>query len=183
MGGRVNSSDKSGITTPRTDAQVSVHDEASPLVERTAGYNDLLEHARQLERELAEARLSSALHENAASQLADMAMDSAPSAGGISLEAETLAAWLKSWWHLDDDRRAARRIEFGLDFAHLMRGVANMIEGSSASGGAGEVDIPMIEAACESLLSSSGVDISGDAMREALQDALRASRSAIGDGS
>lgn len=38
--------------TPRTDAQVSVHDEADPSVGRTAGYNDLLDHARQLEREL-----------------------------------------------------------------------------------------------------------------------------------
>jgi hypothetical protein len=38
--------------TPRTDVQITVHDEAS--VGGTAGYNDLLEHARQLERELAE---------------------------------------------------------------------------------------------------------------------------------
>lgn len=35
------------------------------------------------------------------------------------------------------------------------------------------VDVPMIEAACESLLETSGVDLSGDAMREALQAALR----------
>ena len=38
-----------------------------------------------------------------------------------------------------------------------------------------DVGIPEIEAACESLLSSSGVDISGDAMREALQAASAAS--------
>jgi hypothetical protein len=37
--------------TPRTDAQIAAHDEAVAWVERTAGYNDLLEHARQLERE------------------------------------------------------------------------------------------------------------------------------------
>lgn len=39
--------------SPRTDALVSVHDEADPSVARSAGYNDLLDHARQLERELA----------------------------------------------------------------------------------------------------------------------------------
>ncbi len=38
--------------TPRTDDLVSLHDEAAAWVERTAGYNSLLEHARQLEREL-----------------------------------------------------------------------------------------------------------------------------------
>jgi hypothetical protein len=45
--------------TPRTDELVSVHDEASEFVEVSAGYKDLLDHARSLERSLsaAEARV------------------------------------------------------------------------------------------------------------------------------
>lgn len=42
--------------TPMTDAQISVHDEATPWVGGTAGYNDLVDFARTLERELDEAK-------------------------------------------------------------------------------------------------------------------------------
>ena len=42
--------------TPQTDALVSVHDEASEFIEVSAGYKDLLEHARSLERSLAQAQ-------------------------------------------------------------------------------------------------------------------------------
>jgi hypothetical protein len=38
--------------TPRTDALAQIHDEADPSVGATAGYNDLLDFARQLECEL-----------------------------------------------------------------------------------------------------------------------------------
>jgi hypothetical protein len=45
-------SDKESSATPRTDAIAATHDEAAAWVERTAGYNELLEHARDLEREI-----------------------------------------------------------------------------------------------------------------------------------
>ena len=41
-----------------------------------------------------------------------------------------LVEWLKWWWERDQEWRELQRKELGPDVAHLMRGVADMIEGS-----------------------------------------------------
>lgn len=43
-----------------------------------------------------------------------------------------LVAWLQSWWTRDEVWRAAQRKLYGPDVAHLLRGVADMIEAPSA---------------------------------------------------
>lgn len=72
-------SDKSD--TPRTDVQISEHDESAPMMARTTGYDDLLEFCRSLERELAAAnsKLNATLLslEHAARLLAEAEKESA----------------------------------------------------------------------------------------------------------
>ena len=46
----------------------------------------------------------------------------------VDIVPQTLVAWLQSWWQISEAERADRRKTFGPDVAHLLRGVADMIE-------------------------------------------------------
>ena len=70
--------------TPRTDELVTLWDDDG--ASRGSAYMELRDLARQLERELAEAKLGEALHQNAAGQLAQMAVDSLPSSKKRTIE-------------------------------------------------------------------------------------------------
>ena len=52
---------------------------------------------------------------------------------GACGEPSYLVAWLKSWWQISDAERADLRKIFGPDVAHLLRGVADMIEQPNAA--------------------------------------------------
>lgn len=52
-----------------------------------------------------------------------------PLAQRLDIDPDQMAAWLKLWWSEDEFWRGMRRSSgYGQDIAHLMRGVADMIE-------------------------------------------------------
>lgn len=124
-------SDKQGeqkSDTPRCDAAIV---EAGNPILHAQGYKWVGEGlARQLERELAEANLALALHQNAASQLADMAVDSLPSASTpLSKVADHMRAYFnekadqwrkaaKDWQDRGDMEQAERHRTMGAWFAN-----------------------------------------------------------------
>ena len=88
--------------------------------------------------------------------------------------------WKDSDFH--ELNNLAKQLERELHAISLLRAAAErtIARLSVPSSTAFTVDVPMVEAACEVLLDRQGVDISGDAMEEALQAAL-AKRSATRD--
>ena len=56
-----------------------------------------------------------------------------PSPTPVNITPHCLIVWLQSWWTLSEAERADRHKTFGPDVAHLMRGVADMIEQSNAA--------------------------------------------------
>lgn len=57
-----------------------------------------------------------------------------------ALAGDFLTAWLQSWWQQDDAWRAEQRKLYGSDTAHLLRGVADMIEACLGAVGATELE-------------------------------------------
>ena len=65
------------------------------------------------------------------------------SAERLDIDPDQMVAWLKLWWSEDEFWRGMRRSSgFGPDVAHLMRGVADMIDGQQQSASDGMVAVP-----------------------------------------